>query len=91
MAPRIQIIVILNVLWSEFDETNERRFDDLLLQIFYHDPIQSMFKMTTSALRISLATLMNYGKLLSSLLKLLRHDLRVPVGSLSRFKLSLPQ
>ena len=24
-------------------------------------------------------------------LRLLRHDLRVPVGSLSRFKLSLPQ
>ena len=25
------------------------------------------------------------------MLKLLRHDLRIPVGSLSRFKLSLPQ
>ena len=30
-------------------------------------------------------------KYLEMCLKLLRHDLRVPVGSLSRFKLSLPQ
>ena len=32
MAPRIKMIVILNLLWGEFAETNERRFD-LLLQI----------------------------------------------------------
>ena len=29
MAPRIKLIVILNLLWSEFVETNERRFDQL--------------------------------------------------------------
>ena len=32
MAPRIKMIVILNLFWSEFVKTNERRFD-LLLQI----------------------------------------------------------
>ena len=32
MDPRIKLIVIFNLLWSEFVETNERRFD-LLLQI----------------------------------------------------------
>ena len=32
MAPRIKMIVSLNLLWSEFAETNERGFD-LLLQI----------------------------------------------------------
>ena len=33
MDPRIKMIVALNLLWSEFAETNERPFD-LLLQIF---------------------------------------------------------
>ena len=32
MDPRIKMVVTLNLLWSEFAETNERRFD-LLLQI----------------------------------------------------------
>ena len=30
MAPRIKMIVMLNLLWNEFVETNERRFDLIL-------------------------------------------------------------
>ena len=35
MAPRIKFIVTLNLLWSEFAETNERRFDLLINTFIY--------------------------------------------------------
>ena len=38
MAPTIKMIVILNLLWSEFVETNERRFY-LLLHILITQPM----------------------------------------------------
>ena len=45
---KLAMIVILNLLWSEFSETNDRRFD-LLLQIFAQDykQISSMSRCST--------------------------------------------